>query len=302
VAIAVPKRTFFSRGKRPGAVREALVGYAFVFVPMAVFVLFFIYPMVYAVYISRFDWGILGPLENIGWKNYSDLWHDTLFRRAIKNTLEYTLWVVPAQMALGLLLAVVVNQRIRFRTFFRGAFYFPSLASSAAIVAIALYLLNIDGLVNHVLGLHRTWFFDTKTALPTVTALNAWTTAGTMMLFYLASLQAIPTEVYEAAAIDGAGPWRTFWKITFPLLKPGHFFVAVVSIIGAMKVFDQMYIVSRGTGGPSYSTYTVVLDLYNTAIRDAALGLAAAMGVVLFLVIFAFTLIQWAFFGRQEAA
>lgn len=302
MAIAVPKRTLFGRTKRPGAAREALVGYAFVFVPMAIFVLFFIYPMVYAVYISRFDWGILGPLENIGWKNYSDLWSDTLFRRAIKNTLEYTLWVVPAQMALGLLLAVVVNQRIRFRTFFRGAFYFPSLASSAAIVAIALYLLNIDGLVNHVLGLHRTWFFDTKTALPTVTALNAWTTSGTMMLFYLASLQAIPTEVYEAAAIDGAGPWRTFWKITFPLLKPGHFFVAVVSIIGAMKVFDQMYIVSRGTGGPSYSTYTVVLDLYNTAIRDAALGLAAAMGVVLFLVIFAFTLIQWVFFGRQEAA
>jgi ABC-type sugar transport system permease subunit len=292
----------FGKTKRPGAAREALVGYAFVFVPMAVFVLFFIYPMVYAVYISRFDWGILGPLESIGWKNYSDLWHDTLFRRSIKNTLEYTLWVVPAQMALGLLLAVVVNQRIRFRTFFRSAFYFPSLASSAAIVAIALYLLNVDGLVNHVLGLHRTWFFDTKTALPTVTALNAWTTSGTMMLFYLASLQAIPTEVYEAAAIDGAGPWRTFWKITFPLLKPGHFFVAVVSIIGAMKVFDQMYIVSRGTGGPSYSTYTVVLDLYNTAIRDAALGLAAAMGVVLFLVIFALTLIQWAFFGRQEAA
>jgi ABC-type sugar transport system permease subunit len=292
----------FGRTKRPGAAREALVGYAFVFVPMAVFVLFFIYPMVYAVYISRFDWGILGPLEKIGWRNYSDLWHDTLFRRSIKNTLEYTVWVVPAQMALGLLLAVVVNQRIRFRTFFRGAFYFPSLASSAAIVAIALYLLNVDGLVNHVLGLHRTWFFDTKTALPTVTALNAWTTSGTMMLFYLASLQAISTEVYEAAAIDGAGPWRTFWKITFPLLKPGHFFVAVVSVIGAMKVFDQMYIVSRGTGGPSYSTYTVVLDLYNTAIRDAALGLAAAMGVVLFLVIFALTLIQWAFFGRQEAA
>jgi multiple sugar transport system permease protein len=302
VAVAVPKRRLFGGTRRPGAGREALVGYAFVFVPMALFILFFIYPMGYAVYISRFDWGILGPLEKVGWQNYTDLWHDTLFRRSIKNTLEYTLWVVPAQMALGLLLAVVVNQRIRARTFFRGAFYFPSLASSAAIVAIALYLLNVDGLVNHILGIHQLWFFDTKTALPTVTALNAWTTSGTMMLFYLASLQAIPTEVYEAAALDGAGPWRTFWRITFPLLKPGHFFVAVVSIIGAMKVFDQMYIVSRGTGGPSYSTYTVVLDLYNTAIRDAALGLAAAMGVVLFLVIFLLTIIQWAFFGRQEAA
>jgi ABC-type sugar transport system permease subunit len=301
VAIAVPKRRLFGRTKRPGAAREALVGYAFVFVPMAVFLLFFIYPIGYAVYISRFDWGILGPLENLGWKNYSHLWHDTLFRRAIKNTIEYTVWVVPAQMALGLLLAVVVNQRIKFRTFFRGAFYFPALASSAAITAIALFLLNIDGLFNKVFGFHRAWFYDTETALPSITALNAWTTSGTMMLFYLAALQAIPTDVYEAAAIDGAGPWRQFWRITFPLLKPGHFFVAVVSIIGAMKVFDQNYIVSRGTGGPDYATYSVVLYIYNTAIKDAALGLAAAAGVVLFVIIFVFTIVQWALFGRQEA-
>lgn len=302
MAIAVPKRRLFGRTRRPGAGREALVGYAFVFVPMVVFLLFFIYPMGYAVYISRFDWGILGPLETLGWKNYSSLWHDTLFRRSIKNTLEYTVWVVPAQMALGLLLAVVVNQKIRFRTFFRGAFYFPSLASSAAITAIAIYLLNVDGLINKIFGLHRLWFFDSKTALPTVAGLNAWTTSGTMMLFYLASLQAIPTDVYEAAAIDGAGPWRTFWKITFPLLKPGHFFVAVVSIIGAMKIFDQVYIISRGQGGPDYSTYTIVLDIFNTAIKDAQLGLAAAMGVVLFVVIFTLTILQWLFFGRQEAA
>ena len=302
MAIAVPKRRLFGRTKRPGAGREALVGYAFVFVPMAVFLLFFIYPIGYAVYISRFDWGILGPLESLGWKNYTHLWHDTLFRRSIKNTIEYTVWVVPLQMALGLLLAVVVNQRIRFRTFFRGAFYFPSLASSAAITAIALYLLNIDGLFNKVFGFHRAWFYDTQTALPSITALNAWTTSGTMMLFYLAALQAIPTDVYEAAAIDGAGPWRQFWKITFPLLKPGHFFVAVVSIIGAMKVFDQNYIVSRGTGGPDYATYSVVLYIYNTAIKDSALGLAAAAGVVLFIIIFLFTIAQWALFGRQEAS
>ena len=301
MSVAVAKRRF-RRAPRPGSGREALVGYGFVLVPMAVFILFFIYPMVYAIYISRYDWGILGPLERVGWENYRKLLHDTLFHRAIKNTLEYTVWVVPLQMALGLFMAVIVNQRIRFRTFFRGSFYFPSLASSAAITAIAIFLLNINGLVNHIFGLHIAWFFDTRTALPAITVMNAWTTSGTMMLFYLAALQAIPTDVYEAAAIDGAGPWRTFWKITFPLLKPGHFFVAVVSIIGAMKIFDQAYIVSRGTGGPDYATYTVVLDIYNTAIKDAQLGLAAAMGVVLFVVIFTLTILQWAFFGRQEAA
>ena len=133
-------------------------------------------------------------------------------------------------------------------------------------------------------------------------ALNAWTTSGTIMLFYLAGLQAIPTDVYEAAAIDSAGRWRMFWKITFPLLKPSHFFVAVVSVIGALKVFDQAFIVSNGTGGPSYSTLTGVLYLYRTAFADIRFGYAAAIGVALFAIIFTITLVQRLLFGRPETA
>ena len=205
-------------------------------------------------------------------------------------------------MALGLLAAVIVNQKIHGRPFFRAAFYFPSLASSAAIVAIFIYLLNADGLVNAILGTNITFFADSDTALPSIMGLNVWTTSGTMMLFYLAALQSIPPDVYEAAAIDGSGPWRTFWKITFPLLKPGHFFVLVVSIIGCLKVFDQMYIVSGGTGGPNYSTLTVVLYMYQTAISDLRWGYAATIGVVLFVVIFVFTLVQRLLFGRAEVS
>ena len=197
---------------------------------------------------------------------------------------------------------MIVNQKIHGRPFFRAAFYFPSLASSAAIVAIFIYLLNVDGLVNAMLGTNITFFSDSDTALPSIMALNVWTTSGTMMLFYLAALQAIPTDVYEAAAIDGSGPWRTFWKITFPLLKPGHFFVLVVSIIGCLKVFDQMYIVSGGTGGPNYSTLTVVLYMYQTAISDLRWGYAATIGVVLFVLIFVFTLVQRLLFGRAEVS
>ena len=133
-------------------------------------------------------------------------------------------------------------------------------------------------------------------------ALNAWTTSGTMMLFYLAALQSIPTDVYEAAAIDSASRWRTFWKITFPLLQPAHFFVAVVSVIGALKVFDQAFIVSNGSGGPDYSTLTAVLYLYRTAIADIRFGYAAAIGVALFVGIFAITLLQRLLFGRPETA
>jgi multiple sugar transport system permease protein len=287
--------------------REAFVGYAFVAVPMAFFLLFFIFPIGYAFYISRYDWGIFKG-EYVGWDNYHKLYHDSLFwRHAVRNTLVYTAVVVPLQMALGLSLAVVVNQSIRFRTFFRAAFYFPSLAASAAITTIAIYILASDGLLNRILdnlGYHHNnaWFTQVNTALPSIIGLNAWTTSGTMMLFYLAALQAIPTDVYEAAAIDGAGAWRTFWKVTFPLLKPGHFFVAVVSIIGALQMFDQSFIIGGSAGDPDYATLTVVLYLYNEAIHNIQFGYAASVGLVLFVFIFTVTLIQRLLFGKAEIA
>jgi multiple sugar transport system permease protein len=305
VAVSVAKERKV-RGLGSERLREALVGYGFIALPMSFFLLFFIFPIGYAAYISRYDWGIFrGPF--VGFDNYRQLYHDTVFwHHAVRNTLVYTAVVVPLQMALGLALAVVVNNAIRFRTFFRAAFYFPSLASSAAIVSIATYILASDGLLNSFLGVlgyeHRyAWFGRTDTALPSIIGLNAWTTAGTMMLFYLASLQAISTEVYEAAAIDGAGAWRTFWKITFPLLKPGHFFVAVVSVIGALQQFDQSFIVGGTSGGPNYSTMTVVLYLYNRAF-SAHFGYAASVGLVLFVFIFTVTLIQRLLFGKAEVA
>lgn len=291
------------RGRRSlgGArLREAGWGYAFVLLPMAIFGVFFIYPLGYAVYISFFEWGIFGKIEGVGTANYHTLFNDQIFRRSVRNIVEYTLVVVPLEMALGLSIALVINARIRGRAFFRSAFYFPSLVSSAAITAIAIYILNANGLLNHIIGGHRSWFGDPSTALWSIVGLNAWTTAGTVMLFYLAALQSIPTDVYEAAAIDGTGRWRTFWRITFPLLKPAHFFVLVVFGIGALKLFDQSFIVSGGTGGPVYSTYTPVLYIYNEAFKSANFGVAASAGVVLFVAIFMLTVFQRATVGRSE--
>jgi len=203
-------------------------------------------------------------------------------------------------MALGLTIALVINARIRGRAFFRSAFYFPSLVSSAAITVIAIYILNANGLLNAIIGGNRSWFGDPDTALWSIVGLNAWTTAGTVMLFYLAALQAIPTDVYEAAAVDGTSRWRTFWRITFPLLKPAHFFVLVVFGIGALKVFDQAFIVSGGTGGPVYSTYTAVLYIYNEAFKSADFGVAASAGVVMFVAVFLLTVVQRATVGRAD--
>jgi multiple sugar transport system permease protein len=308
-----------AKGRRGGTVggerlTEALVGYAFVLIPLALFGLFYLYPIVYAFWISVHEWGgIEGNLGYVGFENFRTLIDDRQFwtwpperGTALWNTFYYALLVVPIQMTLGLLMALIVNQAIRGRAFFRSAYYFPSLTSSAAITVIALYLLNANGLVNAAIGkvigheYNHPWFGDPDTALESIIALDAWTTSGTMMLFYLAALQSIPTDVYEASALDGGGVWRTFWKITFPLLKPAHFFVAVVSVIGALKLFDQAYIVSQGSGGPAGSTMTGVLYLYRVVISEFNFGYGAAVGVVLFLIIFTFTAIQRLLFGRAE--
>jgi multiple sugar transport system permease protein len=282
--------------------REALWGYGFASLPMAVFGVFFIYPLGYAIYISFLHWGILGRQSGAaGTYNYAKVIHDPVFHTALKNVFEYTIGVVPLEMALGLGLALLVNQKIRGRNFFRSAFYFPSIASSVAITTIALYILNSDGLFNRIIGSSTPWFTTASTVTWAIVGLNAWTTAGTIMLYYLAGLQAISNDVYEAAALDNTGAWRTFWRITFPLLRPAHFFVLVVFGVGALKVFDQQFLVSNGGGGPNYSTYTPVLYIYRQAFSNFDFGVAAAAGVVYFAIIFVLTVAQRLTVGRPEA-
>jgi multiple sugar transport system permease protein len=285
-------------------VREAGWGYAFAVVPIAVFGLFFIYPFVYEIYISFFHWGILGKTSpGTGTFNYAKVMHDPIFHTALKNIAEYTFAVVPLEMALGLSLALVINQKIRGRNFFRAAFYFPSIASSVAITTNVLFIFSQNGLFNHIFGFSTDWFGDASTVGWGIVGMNAWTTSGTVMLLYLASLQAIPEDVYEAAALDGTGAWRTFWKITFPLLRPAHFFCLVVFGIGALKLFDQAYLVGAGySGAPNYATMYPILYIANAAFGVYDFGLAAAAGVIYFVLIFGLTVVQRLTVGRQEAA
>jgi len=300
---AAPTHLSFRSSMLGARLREAGWGYGFALVPIAVFGLFFVYPFVYAVYISFFHWGILGKeAGGHGTFNYSKVLHDPIFHTALKNIAEYTVAVVPLELALGLSLALLINQKIRGRNFFRSAFYFPSIASSVAITTIALYVFNANGLFNQIVGSNKAWFGDASTVLWAIVGLNAWTTSGTVMIFYLAALQSIPNDVYEAAAVDGTSAWRAFWKITFPLLKPAHFFCLVVFGIGALKLFDQAYIASGGTGGPNYATYTPILYVYNQAFLSSDFGVAAAAGVIYFIIIFGLTIVQRLTVGRQEAA
>jgi multiple sugar transport system permease protein len=299
-----------------GARSEALAGYAFIAIPMLLFLVLNIGAILYSLYISVFQWNIrtgAGPF--IGIANFQNVFKDPIFIRAIQNSLYYAVVWVPLTMAIGLFLAVLVNQKLRGRTFFRAAFYFPAIASSAAITVLWIFLATPDGLFNGIreaLALNpifrlfgytdnQNWIGNPHTALNSVVVLNAWTTSGTFMLFYLASLQTISGEIYEAAAIDGAGTWQMFWRITFPLLKPGHYFVATVAVIGALQLFDQARIAGGTTGEPANALMTVVLYLYNVAFFKFDFDRAAAVGLILFVIIFTITLIQRRLFGSAPS-
>jgi multiple sugar transport system permease protein len=312
IASARDRRASTGIGQRS----EALAGYAFIAIPMFLFFVLNIGSILYEVFISVFQWNIRsGAGAFIGIDNYQNVFKDPIFIRAIQNSLYYAVVWVPLTMAVGLFLAVLVNQKLRGRTFFRAAFYFPAIASSAAITVLWIFLAAPDGLFNGIrgaLGLNpifqlfgfgpnQNWIGDSHTALNSVILLNAWTTSGTFMLFYLASLQTISGEIYEAAAIDGAGTWQMFWRITFPLLKPGHYFVATVAVIGALQLFDQARIAGGTTGDPANALMSVVLYLYNLAFYKFDFDRAAAVGLILFAIIFTITLIQRRLFGSAPS-
>jgi len=312
--------TAASLARRPRAPNkgraEALAGYLFIAVPMALFLVLNVGSIVYALFISVWKWNLRsGPVEFTGLRNYGTALSDPIFQTAIRNTLYYAVVWVPLTMALGLFLAVIVNQKIRGQTFFRAAFYFPAIASSAAITTLWIFIMAPDGIFNQVRGMvglnplfsllgftaNQNWIGDQGTAMNTIILLNAWTTSGTFMLFYLASLQSISHEVYEAAAVDGASAWQVFRRITFPLLKPGHYFVATVAVIGALQLFDQALIGGGVNGAPNNALMTMVLYLYNAAFSQFNFSYAAAIGIILFVVIFTATLVQRRLFGQAPA-
>ena len=305
-----------SPGLRRGRRAEALAAYSLIAVPMILFLVLNIGSIFYALFISLWRWNVRsGPEEFRGLANYAALLTDPIFHRAIQNSIYYAAIWVPLTMVIGLFLAIIVNQKIRGQTFFRAAFYFPAIASSAAITILWIFIVAPDGLFNTVrgafglnplfelfgFGSNKNWIGDQDTALNAVIILNAWTTSGTFMLFYLASLQSISNQIYEAAAIDGANAWQTFRRITFPLLRPGHYFVATVAVIGALQLFDQAAIAGGPGGDPNNALMTMVLYLYNAAFSQFNFGYAAAVGMVLFAAIFSATLVQRRLFGQAPS-
>ncbi len=282
------------------------VAYLFILPSFVHILVFLVIPLIFSLYMSFCDWN-RPTIENVpfvGLKNYQYLLGDSSFWNAMLNTAYYTVLSVPLGMVLSLLVAVVMNQKLRGVFLFRTLFFMPVISSWVAVSIIWITLLDPSvGLVNYLLqrvGLPGVaWLDDPHSAMPALVMITIWKGLGFSMVIWLAGLQAIPQELHEAAAIDGASRGQAFWRITLPLLAPTTFFLAITGVIGAFQVFSPVYVITQG--GPLGSTDTVVFHIFQGAFRDFEMGYASAQAWVLFVVIFAATLLQvWYMRHRGE--
>ncbi len=300
--LASPTPRATHRRRRIG--REQIAGFLFVAPSLIHFLIFTVYLMLSSLVISTWTWDLLTPHKQRGLYNYSTLLlHDPIFRTAFRNTLVLAVMTVGPGMILGLLLAMVVNTKLRGISIFRAAYFLPVVVPVVATAIIFRWLYNPDfGVINWFLGLfgvaHHDWLGNSSTALPSIAAMSVWQSLGWNMTFFLVGLQSIPTQLYEAAKLDGAGAWMRFRHITWPLLTPMTFFILVTSTIGSLQGgFDSVYLMTQG--GPGYSTYTNSFYLYSQAFRYFHYGYAAAYAWVLFLVIAVITFLQFKFLSKR---
>ena len=274
--------------------REALTFYLLISPWLLGLLLFVLGPMIASLFISLTRWDLLSPARFIGLQNYQKmLTRDPLFWQSLKVTAIYTVVYVPLELAGGLVLALLMNQKLRFRGVFRTIYYLPSVLPGVAFVVLWMWILNPDvGLINTLLSYvgidGPRWLADPQWALPALLMMSLWG-LGRSMVIYLASLQGIPQHLYEAAAIDGANTWQAFWKITLPMLTPTVFFNLVLSVISTFQTFTSAFVATDG--GPLDSTLFYVLYLFRQAFQFFNMGYASALAWVLFLIILVLTLL-----------
>ena len=273
--------------------------------PSLVFLaLFTYYPMGFSAYLSLFRWNVLNPERVfIGLENYLTLWREPLFWLVLRNNLFYALGTIPTTMALALFLAVLVNQNLgRVRSVYRVALFYPTMIPMVAAAMLWVWIFNPGiGLFNYYtsfLGVPRVeWLYDRHWALPAIIIMSIWKNFGYFMLIYLAALQGVPADLYEAASIEGAGAWRRFWGITFPLLTPASLFVFVVAIISSFQVFDQVFVMTQG--GPADQTNVLTFYIYQNAFRFWDIGMGATLTTIFICLLLVLIVVVFRYVGRR---
>jgi len=287
--------------------QEVLAAFLFLLPNIIGFIVFTAGPVLVSFGISLVSWNLLTPPEWLGLDNYIALISDADFWKSVWATLFYTLGSVPLGIVFSLLLAVALNQKIRGIGIYRTVYFIPVVSSMVAVALMWRWMYNpTAGILNYILSeifdfFHLPitppdWLQSTKWAMPAIIIMSIWKGLGYNMVIFLAGLQGIPSHLYEAAEIDGAGSISKFFNITLPLLTPTTFFVLIMALIGSFQIFDQAYIMT--SGGPARATVTTVYYIYQNGFQWYKMGYASAVAWVLFAAIMVLTMIQWRFQGR----
>lgn len=280
--------------------KSNLIAYSFIAPNFIGFAIFTLIPMIFAFALGFMSWDGNNPISFVGLHNFLKLFEDSRFKIALVNTIVYCIATVPLTLVAALGLAIVLNQKIRGRGFFRTISFFPYVASLVAVAAVWNMIFSPGaGIINVLLtnlGVAKAdlpkWAADPNWAMFTVVLFSVWKSMGYYMVIYLAGLQGISAELYEAASIDGASGIRKFISITWPQLKPTTFFVIIMLTINSFKVYDQIYMLTQG--GPGTSTLVLVYHIYQTAfVTSSDYGYASAISMVLFAIVITITLIQF---------
>jgi multiple sugar transport system permease protein len=277
--------------------RNTLKAYGFLLPNFLGFLIFTLVPVVCAFLLSFAKWDTSNPIEFVKFNNYLKMLNNETFKISLLNTLYYTVFTVPLTMVCSLGIAMILNQKIKCIKLFRAAFFFPYIISLIAVAIIWNAILHPTmGPVNNFLmslGIKNPpgWTASTTWAMPSVIIASVWRQMGYFMVIYLAGLQNIPNDLYEAAELDGASSWGKFKSITLPMLTPTTFFVSVMMVISSFKVFDMILVMTEG--GPGRSTNVLVYHIYNEAFLNFRFGYASAVSMVLFVLVLSITLVQF---------
>ena len=287
-------------------IRRNWSAYAFLSVPLLLFMVFTVFALMFAFYLTFHEWSALEPeTPFVGLRNYSDMVADESFRAAIVNTFYYTAVSVPVTMAIGLLIALLLNLPLRARGLLRTLYFLPIVTPFVVVAIIWKWLYNGDfGLFNyyliktHLIREPLLFLADQNLAMPAVILMSIWSGVGFSMVIYLAALQAIPNELYEAARVDGASAVSRLLYLTIPLLRPTTLFLAVIGVIGAFQVFTQIFIMT--SGGPAERTTTVVFFIYQAAFKFYEFGYASTLSFGLLAILLVFTIVQLRIYRRGD--
>lgn len=285
--------------------RREWTAYLFLAPGMILFSVFTVFALAFTIYLTFHEWEIISVEKPyVGLQNYKELIHDKRFIHSVINTFYFSGAVIPLQMGIGLGIALLLNTGLRGRVLFRTLYYLPCVTPFVVSAIVWKWFYNGDfGIFNFYLlktGLidaPLSFLSDQNLAMPSVIVMSVWGGIGFTMVVYLAGLQAIPEELYEAAKVDGAGPFSRFRHITFPMLRPTTLFLAVIGIIFAFQQFTQIFVMTRG--GPVDKTTTMLFYVYQSAFQFFEMGYASTLAFVLFLMLLVFTVLQLRFYRQQ---